>query len=258
MIEVTLKSGDEIRIPLHVDDAKSESWFQMAAFERELETLGVNCEIADFIQYVTAGVKSVVDIPDDLAFGLPVRLMMKREWELTPEFIVSVSKKEVKSSEITILSIYRHLLFVVRNFKPVEFPIQYAEQEWDITPNLKKVAYPGEFTAQETVEVLKLEQMFESELAEARKKEFNFAQIAASDFGLTKFQVAILLRPIDDDGAIEPLPIGEQAIEQYINERVEELGELPYSVILSVRFFFLNTLTAVSVWSAVTENLQEQ
>jgi len=98
--------------------------------------------------------------------------------------------------------------------------------------------------------------MFENELAEARKREFDFTKIAAADYGLTQVQMALLLRPIDEDGKIEPLPMGEQAIERYINERVKELEDLPYSAILSVRGFFLRALTALSVLWAATETLK--
>jgi hypothetical protein len=119
------------------------------------------------------------------------------------------------------------------------------------------LAYEGEFTAQETVEVLRLQDMFEAELSKAREKEFDFTAIAASDYGLTKYQVALLLRPLDENGRIEALPVGEQAIERYINERVLELENLPYSVILSVRFFFLSTLTALSVLESVKKSLEE-
>ncbi len=257
MVELTLESGEEIKLPIEVDEAPAAAWFQMSAYERELEKLADKCEPSDFIRHITEAVKSVVQIPDSIPFGLPAKALKNKEWELVPEFIARVKRKDVEVVDLTVLNIYRHLLWVVRTFQPVEFPIEYDGREWQITPNLKNIAYEGEFTALETVEVLRLEQMFEAELAEARKKEFDFTKIAASDYGLTKFQMALLLRPIDENGGIEPLPMGEQAIERYINERVTELESLPYSVILSVRFFFLNTLTIVSVLSAVTESLKE-
>jgi hypothetical protein len=256
MIELTLQSGEEIRLPITVDDVPAKAWYEMSARERELEKLGEKVEPADFIRYVTEAVKSVVDIPDNLAFGFPVKAMLKKEWQLTPEFIASVKIKGVDTIEATVLNIYRHLLFVTRTFQPCEFPIEYDGSLWQITPNLKGIAYEGEFTAFETVEVLRLEQMFEKELAEARKKEFDFTAIAAADYGLSQVQLAILLRPVVD-GVIEPLPMGEQAIERYINERVAELDNLPYSVILSVRAFFLSFLTAVSVLLEMTKSLRE-
>jgi len=256
MIELTLQSGEEIRLPITVDDVPAKAWYEMAARERELEKLGDKVEPADFIRYVTEAVKAVVDIPDSLAFGLPIKATLKKEWQLTPEFIASVKTKGVDTIEATVLNIYRHLLFVTRTFQPCEFPIEYDGGLWQITPNLKGIAYEGEFTSQETVEVLRLEQMFEKELAEARKNEFDFTAIAAADYGLSQVQLAILLRPVVD-GVIEPLPMGEQAIERYINDRVTELDNLPYSVILSVRAFFLSFLTAVSLLWATMETLKE-
>jgi len=65
------------------------------------------------------------------------------------------------------------------------------------------------------------------------------------------------LRPIDEEGNIEPLPMGEKAIENFANERVQELEDLPMSVVLSVRFFLLNFLTVVSVSNVMMEALQE-
>lgn len=255
MIEITIQSGEEIKLPITVDDAPAKAWYEMSAREREIERLGDKVEPADFIRYITEAVKAVVDIPDNLAFGLPVKAMLKKEWQLTPEFIASVKTKGVDTIEATVLNIYRHLLFVTRTFQTCEFPIEYDGSTWQITPNLKGIAYEGEFTAQETIEVLRLEQMFEKELAEARKNEFDFTAIAAADYGLTQVQMAILLRPVVD-GVIEPLPMGEQAIERYINERVTELENIQYSVILTVRAFFLSFLTAVSVLLEMTKSLR--
>lgn len=256
MIEITLQSGEEIRLPITVDDVPALAWYEMAARERELEKLGAKCEPADFIRYVTEAVKAVVQIPDSLAFGLPTKILKKKEWSLTPEFIAAVKKDGVETIEATVLNIYRHLIWVTRTFQPCSFPVEFDGSMWQITPNLKGIAFPDEFTAQETVEVLRLEAMFEAEIAEARKKEFDFTKIAAADYGLTQVQMAILLRPVVD-GVIEPLPMGEQAIERYINERVTELEALPMSVILTVRGFFLNFLTAASVLWIVTESQKE-
>lgn len=258
MIELTLKSDEVVRLPMTVDDAPASAWFQMSAYERELELKGANCEPADFIQHIEKAVRSVVALPDSIPFGMPAGMLKKKQWQFTPEFILNVRAKGLDVVELTAMNIYRHLLWVVRTFEPCKFPVEYDGSLWQITPNLKNIAYEGEFTAQETVEVLRLEQMFENELAEARKKEFDFTKIAASDYGLTKFQMALLLRPIDEQGKIEPLPMGEQAIEQYINDRVTELEALPYSVILSVRFFFLSTLTALSVFWAAMDSPKEQ
>jgi len=256
MIEITLQSGEEIKLPITVDDAPAKAWYEMAARERELERLGTACDPADFVRYITEAVKAVVDIPENLAFGLPVKSMLKKEWMLTPEFIASVNKKGVDTIEATVLNIYRHLIWVTRTFEPCQFPVEYDGSLWQITPNLKNIAYEGEFTAQETVETLRLEQMFEKEIAEARKNELNFSAIAAADFGLTHVQLAILLRPVVD-GLIEPLPMGEQAIERYINERVLELENLPMSVILTVRAFFLSFLGVYSVLLEMTRSLGE-
>ena len=257
MIEITLQSGAEIHLPVTVDDVPARQWFQMSACERELDKLGSECEPSDFILHVTDAVRAIVSIPDSLPFGLPARLIKNKDWVLTPAFIASVDKDGVDTVEATVLNIYRHLLFTVRNFQPCSFPVDYKEKDWQITPNLKNIAYPGEFTAQETVEVLRLEAMFSEELAEARKKEFDFTKIAAADYGLTQVQTAILLRPIDEDGNIEPLPMGEVAIERYINERLTGLEELPYSVILSVRGFFLSFLTIASALNSLTALSQE-
>lgn len=256
MIEITLQSGEEIRLPITVDDVPAKAWYEMSARERELEKLGDKVEPADFIRYVTEAVNAVVDIPDNLSFGLPVKAIIKKEWQLTPEFIASVKTKGVDTIEVSVLNIYRHLIFVTRTFDQREFPIEYDGSTWQITPSLKGIAYEGEFTAQESVEVLRLEQMFEKELAEARKNEFDFTAIAAADYGLSQVQMAILLRPVVD-GVIEPLPMGEQAIERYINDRVTDLESLPYSVILSVRAFFLSFLTACSVLSEMKKSLKE-
>jgi hypothetical protein len=252
LIEITLKSGAEIRLPVTVDEVPAANWFKMSACERELEKLGAECQPSDFILHVTNAVRAIVEIPNSLPFGLPARSIKNKEWVLTPAFIASVDKAGVDTLEATVLNIYRHLLFTVRNFQPCSFPVDYNDKDWQITPNIKNIVYPGEFTAQETVEVLRLEAMFSEELAEARKKEFDFIQIAAADYGLTQVQTAILFRPIDENGNIEPLPMGEVAIERYINERLTELEELPYSVILSVRGFFLSFLTVVSALSSLT------
>lgn len=256
MIELTLGTGEVIKLPVTVDDAPAKAWFQMAAFERELELRGADVEPVDFIAQITSAVRSVVDFPETMTFGLPSKSLEKKEWMLEPAFIVPLDRKQIKP---TILGFYRHLLWVVRSFEPVEFPIEYKGVEWNVTPNAEKLAYPGEFTAQETVEVLKLEQMFEKELETARKGEiFDFGAIASSDFGLEMYQIALLLRPVNDEGLIEPLPMGEVAVETYINNRVKELEELPMSVILSVRFFFQNTLTKVSAFNVLTANLSER
>lgn len=256
MIELSLQSGEEIKLPITVEDAPAKAWFQMSAYERELEALGAKCEPADFIRYISEAVKSVVEVPDSLPFGLPAKALKNKEWELTPEFIASVKTKGVETIEATVLNIYRHLLWVVRSAQAVEFPVEFDGRLWQITPNLKNLAYPGEFTAQEMVEVLRLEQMFETELTEARKKEFDFSKIAAADYGLTQVQMALLLRPVDENGNIEPLPMGEKAIEHFANERVQELENLPMSVVLSVRAFFLSFLTVFSLVSAAMESLE--
>ena len=256
MVELSLDSGHIVRLPLTVDDCPASAWFQMSAFERELDLKGAECEPADFMLYIGKAVAALVELPDTIPFGLPVKALKKKEWTLEPEFIASVKGKGVDTVELTVLNIYRHLLWVSRTCELCTFPIEYDGSLWDITPNLKNLAYEGEFTAQETVEVLRLQDMFEAELSKAREKEFDFTAIAASDYGLTKYQVALLLRPLDENGRIEALPIGEQAIERYINERVLELENLPYSVILSVRFFFLSTLTALSVLWAAKETLE--
>lgn len=256
MIEITLGTGEIIKLPVTVDDAPAKAWFQMSAFERELELKGADVEPVDFIAQITAAVRSIVDFPDFIAFGLPLASLAKKEWMLEPAFIVPLDKKQIKP---TVLGMYRHLLWVVHSFQPVEFPIEYKGLEWNVTPHAEKLAYPGEFTAQETVETLKLEQMFEKELEAARKGDvFNFGAIASSDFGLEMYQIALLLRPVDEDGVIESLPMGEVAVENYINERVTELEDLPMSVILSVRFFFQNTLTKVSAFNVLTERLSER
>lgn len=257
MVELTIESGEVVKLPLTVDDCPASAWFKMSAYERELDLKGAECEPLDFMFYIEKAVNEVVPIPSSIPFGLPAKLLKKKEWRLEPEFIANVKGKGVDTVELTVLNIYRHLLWVSRTCEMCAFPIEYDGTLWNITPNLKNLAYEGEFTAQETVEVLKLQDMFEAELSEARKKEFDFTKIAASDYGLTKYQVALLLRPIDENGLIEPLPMGEQAIEKYINERVEELENLPYSVILSVRFFFLTTLTVLSVLIAAEEILKE-
>jgi hypothetical protein len=183
--------------------------------------------------------------------------MLKKEWQLTPEFIASVKIKGVDTIEATVLNIYRHLLFVTRTFQPCEFPIEYDGSLWQITPNLKGIAYEGEFTSREMVEVLMLEQVFQKELEEARKGEFDFTKIAAIDYGLSQVQMAILLRPVCEDGNIEALPMGEKAIENYVNEREKELDNLPMSVVLSVRGFFLSFLTLASVIWTARETLKE-
>jgi len=106
-----------------------------------------------------------------------------------------------------------------------------------------------------------LEQMFEQELTEARKGVegvFDFSAIAAADYGLSMVQMALLFRPLDEDGKIEPLPHGEAAIEKYVNDRVADLQGLPYSIVLSVRFFFLLSLSGVSLMSALAATLEEQ
>jgi len=256
MVELSLDSGHIVRLPLTVDDCPASAWFQMSAFERELDLKGADCEPMDFMFYIERAVNELVPVPASIPFGLPAKMLKKKEWRLEPEFIANVKGKGVDTVELTVLNIYRHLLWVSRSCEMCAFPIEYDGTLWNITPNLKNLAYEGEFTAQETVEVLKLQDMFEAELSEARKKEFDFTKIAASDYGLTKYQVALLLRPLEENGLIEPLPMGEQAIEKYIEDRVKELENLPYSVILSVRFFFLSTLTALSVVWAVTETLE--
>lgn len=256
MVELSLDSGEVIKIPLTVDDAPANAWFQMSAYERELDLKGAECDPLDFMLYIGKAVASIVEMPDNIAFGMPAKALKKKEWRLEPEFIASVKGKGVDTIDITVLNVYRHLLWVSRTCEVCAFPIEYDGSLWEMTPNLKNLAYEGEFTAQETVEVLRLQDMFEAEITEARKKEFDFTAIAASDYGLTKYQVALLLRPLDENGNIEPLPIGEQAIERYINNRVLELENLPYSVVLSVRFFFLSTLTALSVLWAATETLE--
>lgn len=256
MVELSLDSGHIVRLPLTVDDCPASAWFQMSAFERELDLKGAECEPADFMLYISKAVSALVDFPDTIPFGMPAKSLKKKEWKLEPEFIANVKSKAVDTVELTVLNIYRHLLWVSRTCELCTFPVEYDGILWDITPNLKNLAYEGEFSAQETVEVLRLQDMFEAELSKAREKEFDFTVIAASDYGLTKYQVALLLRPLEENGLIEALPVGEQAIERYINERVSELENLPYSVILSVRFFFLSTLTALSVLWAATETLE--
>ena len=257
MVEITLKSGEEIRLPITVDDAPAKAWFAMSAYERELEKLAEKTEPSDFVHFITSAVNSVVQIPESLPFGMPTKALKNKEWELTPEFIANVKAKQVDTIEATVLNIYRHLLWVLRSFQPVTFPIEFDGREWQMTPNLKNIAYPGEFSAQESVEALRIEQMFEAELTEARKKEFDFSAVAASDYGLTQVQMALLFRPVDKDGNIEPLPKGEQAIERYINERVTELEGLPYSVTLSVKTFFLSFLTVASLLWALMESQGE-
>ncbi len=107
MIELTLQSGEEIKLPMTVDDAPAKAWFEMSARERELEKLGTNCEPSDFIRYITDAVKSVVYIPDNLVFGLPAISLKNKEWELNPEFIASVKSKGVETVEATVLNVYR-------------------------------------------------------------------------------------------------------------------------------------------------------
>jgi len=261
MFSVWLADETEIELPLTVDDIETPKWFSMSAHEREFERMGDKVEPSDFIHHISSAVRSVLEIPETVPFGLQAKAIKNKAWELTPCCFFRIEKEEVVCLPVTVLNVYRHLLWVTRNAKPCEFPVEFNDRLWGMTPHIQKLAEPGEFTAQETVEVLRLEQMFEAELTEARKGVegvFDYFSIAAADYGLSMVQMALLFRPIDEDGKIEPLPHGEAAIEKYVNERVAELQSLPYSIVLSVRFFFLLSLSGVSLMSALAATLEEQ
>jgi len=261
MFSVWLADETEIELPLTVDDIETPKWFSMSAHEREFERMGDKVEPVDFIHHISSAVRSVLEIPEAVPFGLALKTIKNKAWELTPCCFFKIEKEEVVCLPVTVLNVYRHLLWVTRNAQPCEFPVEFDDRLWGMTPHIQKLAEPGEFTAQETVEVLRLEQMFEAELTEARKGAdgvVDFSAIAAADYGLSMVQMALLFRPLDEDGKIEPLPHGEAAIEKYVNERVAELQSLPYSIVLSVRFFFLLSLSGVSLMSALEATLAAQ
>lgn len=263
MVEISLASGETLRMPLVVDDISASRWFGFSSHERELERLGAEIEPGGFMAGISAAVSCAVDAPEGFSFeggmpfGLPAKSIAKKVWSLEPECFVSFGASGAKEKQVTVLNIYRHLLWVQRTFQPTEFPLFFKGRDWNLTPNLKNIAYEGEFTAQESVEVMKIEENFEAQISLARKGEaFDFAQIASADFGLSMCQVALLLRPVDESGKIEPLPFGESAIERYIGERASELEGLPYSVILTTRFFFQSTLNNVCAWETAKETLR--
>lgn len=138
--------------------------------------------------------------------------------------------------DLSVLRIYAHLLTVIRNFKPLQIPetftTDFKGEVFEITYKRASQMLTGKaVSVGEAVEVLEYQRRLQLLLKERP------LEIGNLDFTLGLTEISLLLRKPG-----ERLPWDRTKLNEFIQDRRELFKDLSLEVVLSIRFFLLNTL----------------
>lgn len=252
MIEV--QYNDQFaKLPIHVDDWPFRHWVRFRVSERYLQSAGADLDESSFVATIKDCLTDLLggDFVSVVPFGSIDAHIKERP-------IIFTENEQVAGREVTALNIYMHLSWVNASMTPAKLPYtDYYGQQWSMT-TLLPGTFAGELTAQETIEALQIRGVLTHGIAGyiGKMPLEEAAAIAQDEASLSLMEAAILLR-VQTDGKLEPLPAGETAIVNFAKNRIEELEELPASVLLSVPFFLTISLASASRGKMIAERLKE-
>lgn len=141
--------------------------------------------------------------------------------------------------EVSLLRYYAHIVGLINGFKPAEIPVNFewkSEKGKIFKINKQEAAraiFGTAMTAGEAITVLE----YQRRAGLAEKK--GLAEIGNIEFSLGLTEVAILLRRPG-----ERLPADKRKRDFFIEQRREVFADITLDVVMSLRFFLLNSLLA--------------
>lgn len=241
-MKLTLQHNDQILtldVPFSVSEMKYADVIDFQAHEQDMFRYNQEEEPDSFIHALDSMNEAIGSLVDgDLSF-----LLSNIELE-SSQYLIDGGYTIAPGDELSTSRLYAHLVNTIEGYEPEQltppgkpgqpetaYSTKYKGDTYYIEPErANRLLDQKAYTNGETIELLEFTRQIQSVIEKKGDPQGNLA------FTISMQQMAVLLRK---EG--ETIPVKKGPRKEWIKKRAEHFAELPYDIVLNIRFFLIGT-----------------